>query len=534
LPVQESPFWLIYSCMIGRLALFGLLWSSAYLLATALQGLMPPLIMAGLLVVSPALITLMPQASHPLFSAMSAFALWQTLLFAQTSAVRPLILASLFVALSILARSGEGLVIWAALVVIAAWNGYRARRLLVSVAASLLPCAALLSAYLVFDYAQLGRFDLGMAEYSYFTFEQGHGLAYQSDYDPKENSYVNGQMDARRLFGTPEENNYSILTAITRNPEAYLQRVPRLVRLAPEYALAQYGGTLGMMFFLFAARGVIELVRRKLYGLLSILLLWCSYTIVYLVLVFQPVHFLFPYYVVFVLTGIGLVCTINNFENGKERVGWGVALAALLIGGLQGERAIIFSSAIFLILTFVLVAAVLHRYQKIEVRSAVGILLIFLALGLKAHYPAPKFLTLGEAEAERAALFMKQHLVSGTPVAAYEPINVWMADMTYIPMMRSTLPDIQSRDDLRAWMNDNRLGAIYVDAALRNNEPKVWEVVQQQIGDILKPAFVSKAGDVQVLTRDQGEAYAGLPADYIERPWFSSKPRFHERTSRSQ
>src|SRR4051794_12335674 len=33
LPFQESPYWLIYSCSVGRLFLFGLLWSGAYLVA---------------------------------------------------------------------------------------------------------------------------------------------------------------------------------------------------------------------------------------------------------------------------------------------------------------------------------------------------------------------------------------------------------------------------------------------------------------------------------------------------------------------
>jgi hypothetical protein len=525
IPVQESPYWLIYSCTIGRILLFGLLWTSSYLVALDLVGLAPPLVMVGLLAISPALRYLIAHGSHALFAAMSAFALWQTLLFFQSKATRHLVIASIFVGLSVLSRSGEGLILCVVLILLAAWVGRGAKRLAVSLVSSVIPCAIVLGGYALLYYGQTGRFDLGMAEYSYFTFEQGHGLAYQSQYNERENFYVNGQMDARRLFGTPEENGYSVATAILRNPMAYLQRVPRLVRLAPTYAIHEYGDSLGLIFFLLAGRGLIELARKRLYTLLWILVLWCSYTVVYLLLVFQATHFLFPYYVVFILTSIGLTSAIANFDSRKERYLWSAVFAALTLLGIAAGNVGLFSTALFFVLAFTIISMVMSRYRRVDSIAGIGIVLALVAFVIRANYSKPQFRQVGIAVDERATLFMKQQLEPRAPVGAYEPINVWMAGLTYIPMFRSALPEIASGQDLLDWMKRNHLAAIYVDPHLQRLEPSVWAIVKEQIGNSLKVGFSSEKEDVQVLLADTGSSRADL-SGYVERPWFSSKERF--------
>jgi hypothetical protein len=525
IPVQGSPYWLIYSCTIGRILLFGLLWTSAYLVASALSTLASPWVMVALLAISPALLYLITHGSHALFAAISAFALWQALLFYQTKATKHLVGASILVALSVLSRSGEGLILWTVLVLLSILLGSGSKRLAHSFAGSVFPCAIILGGYLLLYYGWVGRFDLGMAEYSYFTFEQGQGLAYQDGYSGTENFYVNGQMDARRLFGTPEENKYSIATAILRNPGAYFQRVPRLIKLAPSYAIYEYGGSLGLIFFLFAARGIIELARKKLYAVLSILFLWCSYAAVYLLLVFQPTHFLFPYYVIFVLASVGLTSVIANFESKKERYLWCAALLGLIVAGLAIKHVVVFFTPLFLLLTLVIIWTVMRQYRQVQTITAIGIILALAVLFTQGEYPDPKFRNVGVAADERAILFMKEHLKPHTPVGAYAPINLWLADMTYIPMFRSALPSFDSDEDVLTWMKKNRLEAIYVDPLLKQLEPSVWTLVQKQIDHSLKVGFASEKGEIQVLLTKTEDSEPNL-AGYVERPWFSSKERF--------
>jgi hypothetical protein len=389
--------------------------------------------------------------------------------------------------------------------------------------AALLPCAAIVLGYVLAYRLLVGSFGLGMAEYSYFTFEQGHGMAFQSEYDENEEFYVLGQMDARRLFGTPQENQYSIATAILRNPRAYLERVPRLIGLIPGYVIIMYA-SLGVVFFLIAARGIIELIRRRLYLLLSILLLWCSYLLVYAVLVFQPRHFLLPYYVVFLLSSVGLTALVENFDSKKERYLWALALIVLMITALIAGRAKTFATAGLVLLVFGITWMTMRRYRTVQPIGAIGLMLASAPFILGAQYPEPRFRNIGIAADERATLFMRERLPPAAPVGAYQPINPWMANLTYIPMYRSSIPELRSQEDFGRWMKENRLHAIYADIYLKKLEPAVWQLVQERIGQDLRVGFVSEDEGIHVLLTST-DSTLDLEG-YVDRPWFSPQPRF--------
>ncbi len=523
LPVQNSPYWLIYSCTGGRLLLFGLLWTSAYLVAKSQSRLASPYVVIVFLLVSPALVQLIVHGSHALFAAMSAFGLWQVLLFYESRHTRHLMVASVFVGLAVLARSGEGLILFSVLVLFSVLFERRLKTRHACLRASLLPFAAIVVGYILAYRILAGSFDLGMAEYSYFTFEQGHGLAHQAEYDEKRDFYVVGQMEARRLFGTPEENHYSIATAIRRNPQAYVERVPRLIGLIPETVIVTYAG-LGVVFFLVAGRGILELIKRRLYGLISILLLWCSYTLVYPLLVFQPRHFLLPYYVVFLLASVGLTAIVDNFESEKGRHLWALVLLGVLVAALVKGRARTFATDSIALLGFAITWIVMLRNRTVQSIRAIGMMLALIPFLLFAQYSEPRFRKIGIAADERATLYMRDHLKPGAPVGAYEPINVWTANLTYIPMFRSALPKFQTEEDFTTWMKDNRLHAIYVDSYLKVEEPAVWEIVQKQIGRALTIGFASEKGDIEILLAASNSTVD--LAGYVERPWYSSKPRF--------
>jgi hypothetical protein len=102
---------------------------------------------------------------------------------------------------------------------------------------------------------------------------------------------------------------------------------------------------------------------------------------------------------------------------------------------------------------------------------------------------------------------------------------VWMASLTYIPMFRSALPDLNSDQDFSAWMKNNRLAAVYVDSSLKLQEPSVWALVQKRIGHDLKIGFASEKGDIHVLFTTDSNSEVDL-RDYVDRPWYSSKERF--------
>jgi hypothetical protein len=99
-----------------------------------------------------------------------------------------------------------------------------------------------------------------------------------------------------------------------------------------------------------------------------------------------------------------------------------------------------------------------------------------------------------------------------------------MANLTYIPMYRSALPEFPSQEDFGRWMKENRLHAIYADSYLKKLEPAVWQLVQERIGHDLTVGFVSEDEGIHVLLTAT-ESTLDLEG-YVDRPWYSSQPRF--------
>jgi hypothetical protein len=335
------------------------------------------------------------------------------------------------------------------------------------------------------------------------TFEQGHGQAYRDLYSGR-NSYVEGQIDARRLFGTPEQNHYSILAAIRHNPTAYVRRVPRLAKFAAEDSLDIYGGPLlGSWFFLMAIGGCIELVRKKQFLLLCILLFWPSYLLLHILLVFQSTHFLFPFPIIFCLASI----VVASFVAGTtgcgaiERCLWSALLLGFIgIGIVQNQPSLLkWWVIVFLIIVWILWILV-HRNRIPEVIMALAfVFLCSVTLAAREGYHSPRIRKLGTTPEEKAALFLHSRLRHGSAVAAYAPILPWTAGMNYVGMYKSVLPDMQSAYDLNRWMENNKLQAIYADHDLREFEPFIWRLVEIQIGKNLKVAFTSDDGNTQIL-----------------------------------
>ena len=81
LPFSKSPYWLVQICSLGRLITFGMIWLSSYLAARTLSHIFDRSIFAGFLLVNPLVTEILGNPSDAMFTAMSAFAFWQLLLY---------------------------------------------------------------------------------------------------------------------------------------------------------------------------------------------------------------------------------------------------------------------------------------------------------------------------------------------------------------------------------------------------------------------------------------------------------------------
>ena len=500
LPVQASPYWLIHTCSIGRVVTFSLLWLAAYLVAGQLAELAIPFIMIALLVMSPALVRLVDNGSNALFTAMSGFALWQLLAFLRARSVKHLWLGSLFLGLAALSRN-EGPVLFLIYLGVALVPCFRGGVVRKGIVACVVPFTALVGGYVLLYGLRTGHFELGNSKRAYQAFEQGQGMAFVKSYG----NYVEGEIEARKLFGTAEENHYSVFTAIRRNPAAYIRRTLHVAVHAVQDMTYVYGQYFGLLCFAFAVRGVIELARRKSFMLLATLLLWSGYAILYVLLCYQPSHLLMPFLTVFSLASVGVSAMSLNADGWRERYLWSAGLLALAaVAAAKCTTPNMLGATLAVLLGLWIVWLVADRYRDVVNTMAVaGLLLLSVALLVRFVFPYPKTRVLGSAPDEEAALYLRQHFKRDTPVGAWAPGNVWLANMSYV-QMSGELRYMKSAQDLADWMARNEVEAIYADRKLRECEADVWGLIQSQIGKRLEVAFTDEQAEVQVLVPAAG------------------------------
>jgi hypothetical protein len=496
LPLDNWDFWFVYSCAIGRFFLLILLWISFYTLAKRFSEPSSPLIAIGFLLLSPAAISLTRNAAHALFTVMATFALREIILFHRERKLPNLRMASVFVSLAALSRMGDGTFLFGSLIALSILLGTSARRVKATLAAATIPFVVIIGGYMLTYYALMDKSPLAGSDYFYQAFEMGHGLAY-ADQFPGLDIYTEGEVESSRIFGTPEENHYSVITAIQRNPTAYMKRIPRLAKAAVWTAIGAYGGPLSLWFFLLALQGCIELISKKQFMLLCILIFWLSYLVIYILLVFQSNHFLMPFPIVFCLSSIGLTSFVSL--SSKQRRIWSAILLGLVALALARNGSLRYEVLLFLIgLWIVWTALSQFGNPEVVIPSALVFLLSMMLLLRWDGVPSHKLRRLGTAPEEQAMLFLKRNFAEGTAIGAYEPREVYAAKLTKVPLANKR-SELQSKEDLQRWIQANNLEGIYVEGSFRRNESAVWALIETQIGKSMDVVFTAGDPEIQIL-----------------------------------
>jgi hypothetical protein len=495
LPFRSSTLWMLHSISLGRIILFALLWLSTYLVAKEFKKPTHPLIVLGFLFVTPLSLEMMRFPSDPLFASLSALSLWQLLRFKRKLEFNHLIFASVFMALAALARN-DGLAQFPILTVLTTVLVFRKNYWWRALSAVAIPFLVIVGGYVLMQGMGTGDFSLGVNERTYSNFESGQQVIYSG---PGEvGQVVEARLEARRLFGTAEENGNSVIRAISNNPEVYFDRLIASMKGLPSTALNAYGKRFGIVIFTFAARGILELLRKKQYLLLTILVAWPLHlTTGFVITLIRSGHLQFPFFVVFVFASIGLMTTIKNLQSRRERTFFSIALLGFSLYGLIDNKLAIFYGAI-LGLAAIWMIMVIRKTSDLPV---FGELMILLAAGLilRGGFPSPKLPVVGEDPKEQAVEFLSETYPQREFVGAGSPGVVWASKMNYAGLNSSDTPIDRSSDGFIDWMRDQGIDVIYVDHSLYNGAPKVWELIEPQIGHSLERVFEVERGNYQVL-----------------------------------
>jgi hypothetical protein len=487
--VGHSPNWFLLEDWIGRFLLFIALWLSTLFLARQFREHVHPYLVAGVLLINLPFFLLIENQSDAVFVCMSMLGLSRVIQYSRNHKIKDIYIASLCVGLGVLARF-EQILLLGILLFLALFLGRRHHTYIKILLACLLPAVAIISLYFLGSIAMNGKINFGVGAKSYLAFEDNQPL-------PPNVSYEDRFDYARSLFGTPEENNGSVLRAILRNPIAYGKRLIETIKQEPDYYLSFFGKKLGPPMLLFAAWGTYALIKRKKNIPLFLAILWAFPASVSLT--FLPRH-LIPQtcYLPLLLGSVGISFTFDN------KLGRGMRLAVLgsfafvLVIGFLGAKPAFLAGSLMIILVLCLVGLLGLSALDSDGSGIAKALLLLLAAGLILHgpYPFPNYPKLGVSREELAVHFLEEQYSSMTPVLVQVPLPAVAARMVDIDM--DNVPtDIATPYDLWFWLKTEGIPVVYVDSHLRLFR-YITDITNDDVSDFFDLVYTSEDGDIRI------------------------------------
>ncbi len=461
LPVLGSPFWFMLSDAIGRIILFCFVFWSVYLISRALKPYANPWIMLALVTIVPIAETMFLFPSDILFAGFAGLAFWQMLIFYQKRSSRSLIWASIFMGVGALARA-EGILLVGVMAVATLIMVLPGKKWLRPMLSILVPFALIVGGFVLGYGLATGDFGTGLPQRTFNNFESGHEVIYSRSgiYAPT----ISARLESQAAFGTPEENDYSVIRAILRNPPVYWHRLKMAFVVFPEFLIKAYGNKFLLILIWLSLRGIVELIRKKHIPLLVLCVLWfVPLGVGFLNTFFREGYFKMPYFVIFSLAAIGLTAIIRHFEARSERIGLaasGVVVLALSV--LFRNPSMAFRNALFVF--GLLMVYVLWRRRKTDAWQVQALwLLLAAALILRGGYLSPALPSYGKIDAERAVLALQETLPSGSGVLAGAPAPIWAAKMSYAGINAGDIPHFEDSEAFIDWLRVQDIRAVFLD-----------------------------------------------------------------------
>lgn len=462
---RTSPFWLIHVNSLMRFLLFSFVFVGTWQVGKAFKDEFKPIILFGFLFVSPFLTQNFEYPADLLFAPLSAIAFAQLVTFLKDQEIKHIWWASVWLGLGMLTR-GDALILIMAAAVFVLWFGRKHHAWWRLILAILVPFLAISGGYVVLRGAVMGDFDTGMGARSYTAFEQGQEAAMPEGDGrfaaPTESYYV-----ARELFGTPEENDYSVFRAISRNPQAYLERLWSVLKSVPGLFMTAYYRRDAIFLSLLALRGLIALIQKKKWPLAILHLIWVLPLSAGIARTLVRVgYFRLFYFVMYALAVIGLKALLDSFKKNKEGLVWAALLGGLLVVALVfGEDAVQMGMLVYL--CWLCFAYLMSRHSgNFHGWQGMAMVLLLAAAyllrtGLYVYQPR----VLGEEPGEKAALVLRETTQPGDAVLTCTPSVVFLADREVANFCSADIPEFESSEDFIAWIRAQGFDAIYLDRA---------------------------------------------------------------------
>jgi hypothetical protein len=491
---KGSLDWFLLEAWVGRILLIALLWISTLYLASKLRKHISMFVVAGVMFATVGFLFVIKNQSDVLFSSFSAIALAQLISFNKSRQIKDVWIGSAALGLAALSRI-DTLAWLAVYVLISLGVSFRTRSIGRILAASLIPALTFVAGFVLISRIHTGGFDdsIGsLAPKLYQAFEQNQSVMTGGEDDA-------GYEQARELFGTRDENEGSVFRAILNNPSEFLSRIVTNIRNTPGLYFYAFDKRVGLVILIFSSLGVVALVRKRAYLLLTIPLLWALPSAYYLGFLSRHVVSTTTYFPI-IFASIGITYAFRKDVPRSEQFVY-VLLGLLLVtySWIDNKPAFL-ASGVVLILVLVTIWLPWPRIASERNRTMVAFFLLLVgAMILREDFAFPNFRKLGDTSEERAIHFMQNALPSGSKVAVPTSNLAIAAAMGNLPI--EEVPPFSSPQKLCSWLSNTGVSAVYVHTAYMGSDPQIQTVMWEGLEEYFDLGF-SEGNSNIFLVRD--------------------------------
>ncbi len=503
LPFKSTVNWLPLVATLGRIIIYILLFLSLYLIAQETNEISWSGAVFGVALVYPAMVSILSFQSDALFAACSAFSLWQILQYRKTKAEKNIWLASAFSGLAALTRN-DGLILYVAfLFIIIFVIQNRDISFIRKITASLIPFTVIVFGYLLIYGAVTGSFDMGTKKRAWGAFRQGQWFVYGNDENCQTNQLRCAIERNQELYGTGDENNYSIFNAIKSNPQAYTDRLITSLKSIPNMIFRAYGGRTSFSLLLLSLLGIVKLAQARNKDTLIIFISWMLYLPVYLLTFYRPGYFFLPYYVFYILALIGFFHLLHLFQSQKNRIALSIFFIALFFSGVILKTDSIYFTS-FILLTSLWAGYSIpvfeHKQEQFSSQIIPALLILIGTIFLRGDFQ-PMSISLQPQKPvaeEEAIMLLFNEYPRDSQVIAGAPGAVISAHMQFISAIELNA-EAKTPEEFYDMIVRSGVEAIYVDHTLIKSNETIWNLIEPKIGNLYERIYQGDQGSIQIL-----------------------------------
>jgi hypothetical protein len=463
--VGNSPDWFLLEDWIGRYILFSSLWWSMYYVSRQFKKFLNPLLLPGLLLISPAFFPTLENPSDAVFLTLSMFALGNLISFYSSHEIKHIWFASIFLGLGFLARVESLLLIliFIVLVIIISRHIMNYWKLTL---AMIIPILAIFLLYTLALYVTTGKVYYGFTDRLY------------------------GQFTA-----TPDVNGNRAFIDFLKNPKAQLIQIWSTIKLIPDLYLAFFGKQFGPVILLFSFWGIYSLIKRKALQLLFLPIIWALPASIFLVLYY---HHIVPQtiFLSILFGAIGIQFAVEPGHTKWERRAVLLSFLLLTVISFIGRKPAFFVSGTLVTVALGLIGLVRLSNKSSDENKVVYIslsLMLFVGLMLHGNFPFPSYPQLGISPAEQAVHFLQNELTPGSFVLVPYALPAVASKMNgmytpYTPIQFST------SEQLWKFVTDRGIKAVYTDIYYSD----MVSLLNSGIGSYFSLGFTSSDGRIYI------------------------------------